>query len=231
MGTPFKFKGSLVPLTILELQEFEPHTLATELQKSTAKNAAFLAQAPVVVSLEHASDVDGIDLEGLLNACREHGIRPIGVKAPDALASAISDAQLAHVHLGKHRPAGEHDSGAKKTEEAPESQQGSTMVVDKPVRSGQQIYARDADLIVTASVSPGAEIIADGNIHVYGRLAGRAIAGASGNQDARIFCRALLAELISIAGCYKLSDDFPKRFWGNSIQVSLEDDALRIQKL
>ncbi len=87
-----------------------------------------------------------------------------------------------------------------------------TRIVNTPVRSGQQIYARDADLIVTNSVSAGAELVADGNIHIYGMMRGRALAGASGDRDCQIFCTNLAAELVSIAGEYWIMDQIPEEF-------------------
>ena len=87
-------------------------------------------------------------------------------------------------------------------------------IVTEPVRSGTQIYARGGDLIVTAAVSPGAELVADGNIHVYGPLRGRALAGASGDTSARIFCSRLEAELVSIAGRYLVSEQLPAEHQG-----------------
>lgn len=85
-------------------------------------------------------------------------------------------------------------------------------MIDQPVRSGQRIYAPHCDLIVTNHVSAGAELIADGNIHVYGMMRGRALAGAGGDRDAQIFCTHLAAELVSIAGEYWLSDNIPAEF-------------------
>jgi septum site-determining protein MinC len=96
------------------------------------------------------------------------------------------------------------------------------------VRSGAQIYARGADLVVTSAVSAGAELIADGNIHVYGTLRGRAIAGASGDAEARIFCSRLEAELISVAGRYLVSENIAPDSRGHAVQISLEGDRLAI---
>ncbi|GAA3932373.1 septum site-determining protein MinC [Litoribacillus peritrichatus] len=104
-------------------------------------------------------------------------------------------------------------------------------VISTPVRSGQQIYAKDTDLIILSQVGQGAEVIADGNIHIYGTLRGRAIAGASGNQQARIFCQSLQAELVSIAGIYKVSDDLPSDQLGQSCQVGLKENNLHIDTL
>ena len=101
-------------------------------------------------------------------------------------------------------------------------------LVTQPVRSGTQIYARGADLIVTAPVSPGAEIVADGNIHVYGALRGRALAGAGGDAEARIFCTRLEAELVSIAGRYLVSEQLPPESHRTAVQIALVDDRLTV---
>ena len=103
-------------------------------------------------------------------------------------------------------------------------------LVTAPVRSGTQIYARGSDLVVTAAVSPGAELVADGNIHVYGALRGRALAGASGDTAARIFCTRLEAELVSIAGRYLVSEQMPPEQRGSPVQIALVDDRLTITR-
>jgi septum site-determining protein MinC len=103
-------------------------------------------------------------------------------------------------------------------------------LVTGPVRSGTQIYARGGDLIVTAAVSPGAELVADGNIHVYGALRGRALAGANGDSTARIFCTRLEAELVSIAGRYLVSEQLPSDTRSFPVQIALVDDQLTITR-
>src|SRR6202042_2970352 len=103
-----------------------------------------------------------------------------------------------------------------------------TRLITEPVRSGTQIYARGGDLVVTAAVSPGAELVADGNIHVYGALRGRALAGASGDSSARIFCTRLEAELVSIAGRYLVSEQLPPETRSFPMQIALVDDQLTI---
>jgi len=108
----------------------------------------------------------------------------------------------------------------------------STMVIDTPVRAGQRIYARGSDLIITAVVNNGAEIIADGSIHVYAPLNGRALAGASGNPEARIFALAMQPELVSIAGVYRTFDDgFPNDLARQPAQIRLVGDRLDISSL
>ena len=99
------------------------------------------------------------------------------------------------------------------------------------MRSGQRIYAPGADLVVTSHVSAGAELIADGNIHVYGTMRGRALAGASGDKEAQIFSTNLAAELVSIAGVYWLSDQIPAEFYNKAARLRLADSALTVQPL
>ncbi|WP_250655011.1 septum site-determining protein MinC [Alkalimarinus coralli] len=106
-----------------------------------------------------------------------------------------------------------------------------TRIIYQPVRSGQQIYAQNGDLIVLAQVSAGAEILADGNIHVYGPLRGRALAGVRGNTKARIFCHSLEAELVSIAGQYKISEDLQNGHWKQPAQIHLSDETLTVKAL
>ena len=106
-----------------------------------------------------------------------------------------------------------------------------TKVVRTPVRSGQQVYAKDGDLVVLAHVSEGAEVIADGSIHIHGTLRGRAIAGASGQSEARIICHNLQAELISIAGDYWLSDQIASEFWKQKVMISKAEESLHLETL
>jgi septum site-determining protein MinC len=103
-----------------------------------------------------------------------------------------------------------------------------TRIIDQPVRSGQRIYANGGDLIVMAQVSPGAEIMADGNIHVYGTLKGRALAGVQGNLEARIFCSDLQAQLIAIGGNYRTSESEDVSLKGRLVQIYLKDDNLLV---
>lgn len=100
----------------------------------------------------------------------------------------------------------------------------------QPVRSGQQIYAQNRDLTVCASVGAGAEVIADGSIHIYGALRGRALAGAGGLATARIFCREFNAELVAIAGTYKVLEEIPKKLMGKPVQIWLEGEQLHIEE-
>jgi septum site-determining protein MinC len=105
------------------------------------------------------------------------------------------------------------------------------LTVDRPVRSGQQVYAKNGDLIVLSQTSAGSEVMADGSIHVYGPLRGRVLAGVKGDKTARIFCRSLEAELIVIAGCYQLLDESKTDLKGKPAMIRLEDEKLIIESL
>jgi septum site-determining protein MinC len=108
---------------------------------------------------------------------------------------------------------------------------GKTRLVTEPVRSGQQIYARDGDLIVMGTVNAGGEVLADGNVHVYGALRGKAIAGASGDREARLFCQRFDPELVSIAGLFRIADQIETDLIGQRVGIRIVDDALVIDRL
>jgi septum site-determining protein MinC len=104
-------------------------------------------------------------------------------------------------------------------------------IISQPVRSGQQVFAAEGDLVILAPVQPGAEVMAAGNIHVYGPLRGRALAGVNGDENARIFCQSLEAELVSIAGHYKISEDLQGSGWKSAVQLQLRDDLMVVTPL
>lgn len=106
-----------------------------------------------------------------------------------------------------------------------------TQIIHKPIRSGQRIYAQNRDLIIISNVNSGAEVISDGNIHVYGIMRGKVLAGASGYKKSQIFCSNLFSELISIGGYYKTSEQIPKNFLGESVRIYLKDKNLIITKI
>lgn len=139
----------------------------------------------------------------------------VAVEAPPTVAPA-SIASAAATPLAEAAPAARSSPG---------------LMHSSPVRSGQQVYAQARDLTVCATVGAGAEVIADGSIHVYGALRGRALAGAQGDVKARIFCREFHAELVSIAGHYQVLESIPQELRGKAVQVWLDDDKLRIAEL
>jgi septum site-determining protein MinC len=163
---------------------------------------------------------------------RRHTLALIGIQnAAPVQADAASAAGLASFAPNATQPTRPRPAEAAPTLQPPPAPaESKSRLITQPVRSGTQIYARGADLVVTAPVSAGAEIMADGNIHVYAPLRGRALAGASGDPGARIFCSRLEAELVSIAGHYLVSDQIPPEHRGLSVQIALVDDRLTIER-
>ena len=156
-------------------------------------------------------------------ACQERSLQRVGA-APAASSTPTrkiaTEADPARPEAGEARAS---------VPPAPAGQPG--LIQATPVRSGQQVYADNRDLTVLATVGAGAEVIADGSVHIYGTLRGRALAGAQGNEKARIFCRAFHAELVAIAGNYKVLEEIPKELHGKAVQVWLDGGQLKIAAL
>jgi len=177
----------------------------------------------------------------MLDHCRNQALRPIAFRAvPEALQAAAADTGLAVLPAGGGRgkplemPTEQPTAVAEievRTERQPLSSSRPTRTITRPVRSGQQIYAEGGDLIVLAPVSEGAEVLADGNIHIYGPLRGRALAGVHGDVSARIFCQHMDAELISVAGHFLLSDALGDSILRKPAQVSLDGNVLSVSAL
>jgi septum site-determining protein MinC len=185
----------------------------------------FFRDTAVVLDLAEVAAANiGIDLIRVARQLRSRSLTPIGVQNGNAaLIAAAKGAGLAILDDG--REAG--DAPAPQAEPDPEP--AGSMLITEPVRSGQQVFCDHGDIVVTASVGSGAELIAAGNIHVYGALRGRALAGVNGDARARVFCHSLEAELVAIAGLYRVSDDIDRAVWRRPVQAFLEKDALRIE--
>jgi septum site-determining protein MinC len=168
---------------------------------------------------------------------RQAAMRPAPARQPETEAKADADAEAPAAAEPAPAPAEAQAAPAPSAEtassvgEEQHPQAAPSKVVVHPVRSGRQIYAQGGDLIVLASISPGAELIADGHIHVYGALRGRALAGIAGNPQARIFCRSLEAELVSVAGYWRVRDDIPEELIGKPVQIYLGNEQVVIEEL
>lgn len=196
-----------------------------ELSQQIARSPRFFQNAPVVLDLRGVENLtEAGEYESVKDKLRELTLTLVGVQnAQPAQLDAATAAGLAS--FAPTSGGGQARSGPAAAPQAPK-----TRLVTEPVRSGTQIYARGSDLVVTAAVSPGAELVADGNIHVYGALRGRALAGASGDGAARIFCTRLEAELVSIAGRYLVSEQLPPDAQSTPVQISLVDDQLTVTR-
>ncbi|ELY2765768.1 septum site-determining protein MinC [Cronobacter malonaticus] len=229
-NTPIELKGSSFTLSVVHLHDAHPEVIRKALEEKIAQAPAFLKNAPVVVNV---AGLDGsINWQQLHQTFIDSGLHLVGISGcqDDALKAEISRAGLALLTEGKASA-----PRAAKPAEAPVPPAPTaalrTRLIDLPVRSGQRIYAPGTDLVVTSHVSAGAELIADGNIHVYGTMRGRALAGASGDKEAQIFSTNLAAELVSIAGVYWLSDQIPAEFYNKAARLRLADGALTVQPL
>ena len=232
----FQLKGSMLAITVLELAHNNLEALDRQLAAKVAQAPNFFSNTPLVLALDKLPASEGaIDLPALMRVCRQHGLRTLASRASriEDIAAAIAiDLPVLPPSGARERPIEPVEAAPKKPEKPAEPVIRPTKIITSPVRGGQTIYAEGCDLVVVASVSPGAELMADGNIHVYGPMRGRALAGHKGNAKARIFCQQLSAELVSIAGKYKVSEDLRRDpLWGAGVQISLSSDMLNITSL
>jgi septum site-determining protein MinC len=218
-----ELKGRLLSTTRLRVLKADLAAIEAQLTDLARQMPQATKGMAVVIESEEA-----IDLPALLRLLRGQGIQPLGV-VEGPLATAAAAAGLAVLprdnRAGRAEPVPASAPAA-----APAPVRRETRVVTEPVRSGQQIYAEDSDLVVLSQVSPGAEVIADGCVHVYGSLRGRAIAGARGDAQARVFVRRFEAELVAVAGIYAVAEQIKDRR-GDSAQVLLRDGKLVIEAL
>jgi septum site-determining protein MinC len=228
-------QGGLFTVMVVRAGQLRDPGFDAELAEQIRRSPRFFLNAPVVLDLKGAADfVRETEFTEAKAVLRRHTLTLIGVQnAAPPQADAAAAAGLASfapnaTQPSRARPAEPAAAAASQPVSPPAT--AKSRVITQPVRSGTQIYARGADLVVTAPVSAGAEIMADGNIHVYAALRGRALAGAAGDMDARIFCSRLEAELVSIAGRYLVSDQIPPEHRGLAVQISLADDRLTIAR-
>lgn len=236
MSEPFfELKGSLFPLTVIHSSDLTLAGLQTALEKKLGQAPGFFHQAAMVIQL--APEQQNIDFAGIKQLFTALKLVLVGVTnaSPEQKQQAQA-AGLAVLRLGQDaKPTSsasttaekQNDSAAASVQQVPMH----TKVVEQNIRSGQQIYAKGADLIVRGAVGAGAEVIADGHIHIYGTLRGKAIAGAAGDTSKRIFCHNLQAELVSIAGHYWLSDSLQGDFWNKAACIRMQDDSIVIGEL
>lgn len=231
----FEIKSASLPLVSFIVKSADITLVAQDLQTRLGDTPDFFDNDPVLVDLQHLDDqAVPLDLPALVQLLRSFRMNPVALRPNNTAHEAA--AILAGLFL---------TTEARTLPQSPATQEvvrevevirevvrevassGSAMVVDKPLRSGQHLYAKGRDLVMLAMVNPGAEIMADGHIHVYAPLRGKAIAGAKGDTSARIFTNSLEAELLSIAGVYRTSDaPLPKEVAGKAAQVWLVGDKL-----
>jgi septum site-determining protein MinC len=234
----FELKARAFTLPTLRLLGGDMEQVADGLAQKVAQAPDFFRNTPVVIDLEDFVAGNGVvDFALLVGLLRGYGMVPVGVRGGNAeqneaaqvLELAILASARPAVAKPKRKPvANPPPEPRPETKAAAAKPGGVNKLVTRPVRSGQRVYAPGGDLIVTAQVSAGAELLADGNIHVYGALRGRALAGVKGNRDSRIFCQNLQAELVSVAGHYRLSENL-QELAGRAVQIYLDDRTLVVE--
>ncbi len=237
----FRLKAGLFPLTQLDISDYEHSHFAEQLRAKAAEAPAFFQHTPVVLNFEPYQGTLSPPLLELAALCREHGLIPVALRSPDeALQQLAREAGLALMPAGRPGrddseaappPTAAETDATANTASAGERSTSPSKIIDTPIRSGQQVYAAGGDLIVLSSVSAGAEVRADGNIHIYGARRGRALAGVRGDTSAGIFCQSLEAELVSIAGNFKLDEDLRGEHWKAATKIRLSEQTLHIQPL
>jgi len=231
----YDIKSADLPLVAFQLKSVDLLAVGQALQAQLAESPGFFDQDPVLIDLDTLPPDSGtIDFSALTGLLRQHGLCPVAIKTTQSdWLQAARDAGLVQADDARIRRQAPASPATPAPATAPATVQPTSspvpmeaMVLDKPLRSGQQFYAKGRDLIVLAMVNPGAEVIADGHIHIYAPLRGKAIAGARGFAGARIFAQSMDPELISIAGVYRTSENpLPARVRGRAAHVSLQSGA------
>ncbi len=233
----FELKGSMLTMIELHLLQSDSDQFSLQLDQKVRQAPDFFNHAPLVLDLTQIqSESVIVDFADITHSIRHNNLSLVGVRngnraqheaakrhglsiLPESVEKAPDSATMNSVQTQRPLSADSNES------------QTLSKTITLPVRSGQQIYAKNCDLVILNTVSAGAEIIADGHIHVYGALRGRAIAGAHGNKNARIFCSELEAELISIAGYYRAIEEMDESVRNQAVQIYLKDERLNIVKI
>lgn len=230
----FQLKASSMTFTSLNLYTPNLDLVEAQLKALVAKTPNFFNETPVLLDLTTVETHNlPVDILKLLTIIRQYRLSPIGIKSYSNEHKEIAKSQnLTIIAQAETTAAAEKTAPEVKIQEKPVAPAIVTAkIIDQPVRSGKQIYAKGCDLIITSTVSHGAEVLADGNIHIYGALHGRALAGVQGDVNAKIFCKTLEAELIAIAGHYLVSEKIPDTYKNNDqfLEIFLEGDKLQFK--
>lgn len=235
-----EFKGRMLSVSRLRVLAPDPLAVEDQIREFARQMPPAMQGMPVVIEADQP-----IELGGILAALKAAGLQPLGVsEGPLAESAQAWGLPILPADSGKAAralptrsdapaaaPTPAPAPAAPTPPPAPAGARKSTRIVAEPVRSGQQIYAADADIVVLNVVGPGAEVVADGCVHVYGAARGRLIAGARGDASARIFCRRFEAELVAIAGTYVVAEQMAPELRGKPVQAWLADGKLKIEKL
>ncbi|MBM3386223.1 MAG: septum site-determining protein MinC [Betaproteobacteria bacterium] len=226
----YEIKSADLPLVAFQLKTGDVQAVAQALALQLAETPDFFNQDATLLDLDGLPEGTAPDFPALIRVLQSHGLQAVAIKTHDLdclnQAKIAGLAQADDARIRRQAPTVNAPVPVQSKPVPAALSLSSALVLDKPLRSGQQIYAKDRDLVVLAMVNPGAEVIADGHIHVYAPLRGKAIAGARGFSDARIFAQSMDPELISIAGVYRTSENpLPHDVRGRAAQVALVSTA------
>jgi len=224
----FKLKGRLYTITVIQLLDADADAFAEQLNKVVKQAPKMFQSTPVVLDLSQLN-LKRIDFQRLKECLLAKQMIPVGVQGVHE--GLVEAARLNGLAVFGATTQIDKELDIKKPQESSPQQNlsSTTQFIATPIRSGQQVYSQ-GDLIIASSVSRGAEVLADGNIHIYGSLRGRALAGIKGDESARIFCQELDAELLSIAGIYVLNDAIKQQTAGPK-QIAIHEDSLSIDSI
>jgi len=211
----------------LRIHRLDPPAICAELAQRREQAPGLLGEAAILLDLADLDSPPAGDLRSLVDDLEAQGF-PVAGMVAGPTAHELAGKTGLHV-IGRSADTREGDS--RKKRQSSESETVATLRIERPVRSGQQIYARGGDLVVLGNVGAGAEVIADGSVHVYGSLRGRALAGARGDRSARIYSLDFQAELVSVAGTYKVFERLPNEFSGQPVQARLDGEQIQLAPL
>jgi septum site-determining protein MinC len=218
-----------VGLIQVRLRSTDPGAILDELSGRVASAPLFFQRTGICLDLTVLGrDPQLEEMRGVMDAIRRAGMLPVGLVGSSAALEALS-AALALPVLAPFRAQTQAVPVVQPVERAEPGIPA--LMQHQPIRSGQRVYARSRDLVATSTVGAGAEVIADGCVHIYGALRGRAVAGARGDASARVFCQEFHAELISIAGVFRVFETLPPELTGKPVQAWLDGDDLRFAPL
>lgn len=211
----------------LRIHRIDSPAICAELSQRRDQAPGLLADATLLLDVSDIDGPDADDIRSLVSSLQVQGF-PIAGLIASASAAALAD-EIGLKVIG--RTAEARDTGSNRARKTGKTDSVATLRIDRPVRSGQQIYARGGDLVVLGNVGAGAEVIADGSVHVYGSLRGRALAGAQGDRSARIYSLDFQAELVSVAGIYKVFERLPAELRGRPVQAWLDSEQIALAPL
>lgn len=227
-------KGEMSMMNVVHLYQADIDAIEHAIEVKMAEAEAFFKSTALIVDCQSLGEAcHSLNFARLFECIKQSGFVPVGIRhLPEACHPDASEAGWAILRSGKTKSTKTASVAIQaETEKQSPSGEACVKVIDRPLRSGQQVFAPSGDVVILHQTSAGSEILAGGSVHVYGALRGRVLAGINGDQTARIFCQSLEAELVSIAGCYQLLDDTETSLKGQAAMIRLVDNKLLVEPM